>query len=142
MTRDEFEEFAWDVLGAVAEVCGDCTRLQIMGNRKTVPIARARCVFIRLMRDLVMVNKKGDCVIAWDGVRPDGYRPISFPLLSKIFGHNHSTYVLLNGRAHANKENIWPLIEKAKTVLQYRRLGAVADAHAAVTKTDPASATA
>ena len=134
MTRDEFEQFTWDVLGVVAEVCGDCTRLQIMGNRKTVPISRARCVFIRLMRDLVMVNKKGDCVIAWDGVRPDGYRPISFPLLSKIFGHNHSTYVLLNGRAHANKETIWPLIEKAKTVLQYRR-----DAHAAVTKTAPVS---
>jgi hypothetical protein len=115
--RDQFEAFVWHALGAVAGVCGGCTRLQIMGNAKTQPIVLARSVFIWLMQATVAVNRKRDCWIDLAGSRPDKYRPITFLLMSRIFGHCHSTYVLLNQRAHKKRKLISPLVEQAKAKL-------------------------
>jgi hypothetical protein len=115
--RDEFERYVWHALGAVAEVCGGATRLQIMGSRKTKPIVRTRCVFVELLRETVGSDFKDGISIDLTGDMPERYEPISFPTMARIFGHHHSTYVMIHKRSQRNWAEVGPLLAQVKARL-------------------------
>jgi hypothetical protein len=115
--RDEFEAYVWHALGAVAEVCrkgfNSPTRIQILGSKKTSEIAFCRCVFVRLIRETVGTDREGRCSIDLGGEFDGDFMPLSFPTMSRLFGHHHSTFVLLNKRAHREAKTVNPLVRQA-----------------------------
>ena len=96
------DDYIWDLLRSTCEKHG-LRPGQLFGGKhtkKTPPIVAARMEFVRTMRAEVWHN--GNLLMLRESAEEFqhlGWKPISFPALGELLGLDHSTLVLMNGRA-------------------------------------------
>lgn len=97
-------------LEEVRKVCHDCNLMPgdlFTGRKKDRVIAKAREMLAFSLRTTVGVkcgvNPK-EWVVIPQGLDPDKHVPISYPVLGRLFGMDHSSMVLMVQRAKKREE--------------------------------------
>ena len=107
------DDYIWNLLRSTCDKYG-LRPGQLFGGkhtRKTAPIVAARMEFVRTMRAEVVwlgSNIFGGKLYLRRDIEFDPQwlcKPISFPALGDILGLDHSTLVLMNGRAGKAEQN-------------------------------------
>lgn len=116
MIDREAETFVWDTLCAVSDAYGgDLSPLMLLGTMKSKHISAARAIFADIVREHLYWDGFGFVVIF--GEKPEGYRPISYPQMSAILGHHHTTWIALRQRYDRMKGAFAHVAERAEQEL-------------------------